>query len=69
MNYTPFATLTDNELLHEVWNKKDANDLEIELAERLDYYMEYAATLLEDMEQAGIKDPDIERPMKYKEAA
>lgn len=48
INYTPYANLTDNELLREVWNRGEASDLEIELAERLDYYIEYAATLMEE---------------------
>lgn len=48
IDYTPYANLTDNELLREVWNRGEASDLEIELAERLDYLIEYAATLLEE---------------------
>jgi len=65
-NYTPFANLTDNELLREVWNKEEVSDLEIELAERLDYYIEYAATLLEDMGDSAL---DMRAKPKYKEAA
>lgn len=48
VNYTPFANHSDTELLREVWNREEVTDLELELAERLDYYIEYAATLLEE---------------------
>lgn len=49
MNYTPFAHLTDNELIREVCNKNDPTDLELELMERLTYWMEYADTLIGEM--------------------
>lgn len=49
MNYTPFAHLTDAELVREVCNKEDVTDLELELMHRLDYWMEYAAALGEHL--------------------
>ena len=51
MNYTPFGTLTDNELIREVCNKSDPTDLELELVERLTYWMEYAESLLSDTDR------------------
>lgn len=51
MNYTPYGTLTDNEVIREVCNKSDPTDLELELMERLTYWMEYAESLMSDAEK------------------
>lgn len=65
MNYTPYGTLTDNEVIREVCNKSDPTDLELELMERLTYWMEYAETLMGDADKCLHSAPDN----KYAEAA
>lgn len=65
MNYTPYANHTDDELIREVCNKEEATQLELELMERLDYWIEYARTL---EESAGVEHPFIPET-KYLEAA
>jgi hypothetical protein len=65
MNYTPFGTLTDNELIREVCNKSDPTDLELELMERLTYWMEYAATVEAEV---GYHAPRSKVETKYVDA-
>lgn len=47
MNYTPFATLTDKELVAHVCTKKDPTDLELELMLRLERAQERTQELEE----------------------
>lgn len=60
INYTPYAHLTDEELVREVCTRAEPTDLELELMHRLEYWTEYAATLEEGIGCA---------PARYKEAA
>lgn len=50
INYTPYANHTDDELIREVCNRNEVSDLELELMHRLEYWMEYAAALGEQLE-------------------
>ena len=49
--YTPYAHLTDNELLHEVWSREETTDMELELAERLDLKVGFSESLAELLHQ------------------
>lgn len=51
MTYTRFDSLTDNELILAVANQNEATDLEVALTERLIYWMEYARTIEEDLDE------------------
>lgn len=49
MSYTPYATLTDTELIQAVANKKEPTDLELELMERLVQLRDDVLSVLEDV--------------------
>ena len=57
MVHTPFANLTDEELILEVANKPKATDLELELALRIEQLLDELYGLQEggDGNDAGIK--------------
>lgn len=63
--YTGLENTTDEELIRMVCNKDDATALEIELMNRLDYYIEYIQTL----ESKGITGFRIKPKTRYVEAA
>ena len=57
MVHTPFANLTDEELILEVANKPKATDLELELALRVEQLLDELYGLQEEVDgnDAGIK--------------
>ena len=57
MVHTPFANLTDEELILEVANKPKATDLELELALRIEQLLDELYGLQEEADgnDAGIK--------------
>lgn len=48
MSYTPLAFMSDDELLRDVLSLDNPTDREVELADRLTYWKEYAEALLAD---------------------
>jgi hypothetical protein len=64
LDYTPLARFTDDELLREVYMKDAVTDHELELAHRLEYALEYQATLLEELDRFVVPAKG-----KYKEVA
>lgn len=48
MRYTPLAFMSDDELIRDVLSLDAPTDREVELADRLTYWKEYAEALLAD---------------------
>lgn len=60
MSYTPYAGLTDTELIREVANKKEPTDLEIELMERLVQFRKDVLSICSNVgEEGGFDEAEV----------
>ena len=53
MSYTPYATLTDKELITVVCTKENPTDLELELMQRMEFLKDRVVELEETVETAA----------------